>query len=59
MMLKLSWAMVILSGFWRAMTNLGGQMEGSKQHFGPSLGLGPVKVSGSYSSASWGIVGGS
>ena len=34
-------------------------MQGSKQHFGPRLGLslailGPVKVSGSYSSASWG-----
>ena len=42
----------------------GGQMQGSKQHFGPRLGpslaiLGPVKVSGSYSTASWGKVGGS
>ena len=41
-----------------------GQMQGSKQHFRPRLGpslaiLGPVKVSGSYSSASWGKVGGS
>ena len=45
----------ILSGFWRAML---------KQHFGPRLGpslaiLGPVKVSGSHSSASCGKVAGS
>ena len=41
-----------------------GQMQGSKQHFGPRLGLslailGPVKVFGSYSSASCDKVGGS
>ena len=40
------------------------QMQGLKQHFGPRLGpslaiLGPVKVSGSYSPASYGKVGGS
>ena len=41
-----------------------GQMQGSKQYFGPRLGakfghLGPIKASGSYSSASCGKVGGS
>ena len=55
----------ILSGFWQATLDpFGGQMRGSKQHVGPRLGpslaiLGPVKVSGSYSSASGGKVGGS
>ena len=55
----------ILSGFWRAMFySLGGQMQGSRQHFGPRLGpslaiLDPAKVSGSDSSAPWGKVGGS
>ena len=50
-----------LSGFWRATLDpFGGQMQGSKQHAGPRLEaiLGPVKVSGSYSSASCGKVGG-
>ena len=42
----------------------GGQMQGWKQHFGPRLEpslaiLGPVKVSGGYSYASWSKVGGS
>ena len=42
--------------------NYSGQMRGSKQHFGPRSGLslailGPVRVSGSYSSASGGKVG--
>ena len=53
----------VLRGFWQAMFYpFGGQMQGSKQFWaqGPSLAiLGPVKVSGSYSSASWGKVGGS
>ena len=51
----------IWSGFWRAIFFRLGQMQGSKQHFGPRLGPNfiPVKVSGSYSSASWGKVGGS
>ena len=47
----------ILSGFWQGMLDpFAGQMQGSKQHFGLRLGpslaiLGPVKGSGSYSSA--------
>ena len=54
----------ILSGFWRAMFYpFGGQMQGWKRHFGPRLApslaiLDPVKVSGGYSYASWGKVGG-
>ena len=53
----------VLSGFWRVMLYpFGCQMQGWKQHFGPRLGpslaiLGPVKVCGSYSYASWGKVG--
>ena len=32
-----------LSGFWQARVySLGGQMQGSKQHFGPRLGRGGV-----------------
>ena len=51
----------ILSGFWQVMLDpFGGQTQGSKQHFGARLAIvGPVKVSGSYSSASCGKAGGS
>ena len=64
-MLKLSRAMVILSGFWRAMLDpFGGSNAKIEATFWAQIGakfghLGPVKVSGSYSSASWGKAGGS